>query len=1136
MKTQAWIVVLWATALLLQPLVFAAAQEAPRAPAGETQPATPKSVDPPVDGNSPTATAASAQSLPDAANPGGVVLPNKAGVPTRVPNTATLEAYLEFERRRGAGESAAPAAASISSIRLDGTAGEKFVDLTATFVVEVSDPDRWIRVPLGMAEATLTGFRVEGPGQAVEDSSGAEAGLFWWFRGRGSYTLTLNLLAPHGSDAAGAAFGLTLPRSAVTSCRMKVNSPRAVFKGPPRSAMVVQNLETATIVDVYGLGTTFELSWQEAPISSASEPTLEVASLLMVAFRESDSITIDCTQRIQPLQGAFESLRVTLPAGAELLQLTGTDVASFDRPNDGPACIVKLKQPLTQATELRWLIRLKDLMNRGVAIEGFEVDRAAVQTGFVGVSLSSELRLVRQPNEDRFVERSNLADAPSRLRQSDAVVAYQFLRQPFRLMLSPQRIEPTTTGSVVWNLHTTPDQWELIAELGVQVSRGVLRELVIPWRDFVANRWTLEPIESTSPLESVVEPRSDGPPGEPLRLHFVNPVTQSCRIRLHAIRPAPTSSAPSELSLPTLLGITAPRSVLQVASSDSLEVNVSAVQNGRLTPLPLSTSGDWLSTYNSLNSNKSAWQVSGVEPRIQVVTVNRPATMTAGTRMDVVARQDSLVAIQRWDINIEHQRVSEIEFPAPTGVDAGATIEFSMTGVGRLPATFNSRTGAWRVSFDAPRSGRLSLIGEFSRRVEPAVGTASKPRSFSLPLWMPAGAEPIGNPLVAVSDQGGWTLISPSTEEWRARAVPGEFEATGPGVRRFEASLAMDHPDAQRPLTIRRCLITSVQDSTGLATVRAQYRVQGTFPLLRLQLPANVSLTSVTWDDGPTDFRLTQLPDGTSDLTINRGQRAADGRRSQLLTVELQEPGAAIGRLADSRTLAVPVPEPGVVCDEVVWDLHLPRNEHMLTVNPGYSLLSQWEFNGWYFGRETALTPEAAAEWIGDSSSGPLPTGNRYVFVRNASVAPISLTTMSQSAVVLFGAGLSLLMGLMLIRWRSLRRPLTFLVLGLAMAIVSVWQSEAVKLLIQPALLGCVLAALAARIDSWMQSRRRRPIVSLPQSGERMAAIIDSELATAVNAVNAARQPVEPLRASDVVRPPSASGSGAMSSASGVQI
>ena len=95
---------------------------------------------------------------------------------------------------------------------------------------------------------------------------------------------------------------------------------------------------------------------------------------------------------------------------------------------------------------------------------------------------------------------------------------------------------------------------------------------------------------------------------------------------------------------------------------------------------------------------------------------------------------------------------------------------------------------------------------------------------------------------------------------------------------------------------------------------------------------------------------------------------------------------------------------------------------------------------------------------------------------------------MNQAAIVLIGAGLALVLGLVLVKVPVSRSVLTLLLIGFGMSAAGMWFPGPMLLLVQPAGLGLLLAVAAACIDSVIKRRRRRGVVTLSSPSGFMTA------------------------------------------------
>ena len=70
---------------------------------------------------------------------------------------------------------------------------------------------------------------------------------------------------------------------------------------------------------------------------------------------------------------------------------------------------------------------------------------------------------------------------------------------------------------------------------------------------------------------------------------------------------------------------------------------------------------------------------------------------------------------------------------------------------------------------------------------------------------------------------------------------------------------------------------------------------------------------------------------------------------------------------------------------------------------------------------------------------------------------------------------------------RAARTPLTLFVFAFAIAVAYLWFAEGVRLLLQPAIFGVLLAIVAAIVDARIQTRRARYLIAAPSAADFVA-------------------------------------------------
>ena len=189
--------------------------------------------------------------------------------------------------------------------------------------------------------------------------------------------------------------------------------------------------------------------------------------------------------------------------------------------------------------------------------------------------------------------------------------------------------------------------------------------------------------------------------------------------------------------------------------------------------------------------------------------------------------------------------------------------------------------------------------------------------------------------------------------------------------------------------------------------------------------------------------------------------------------------------------VVVPNFAPTVWVAQTIWEIVLPPDQHLFTTPRDYAAQFHWTRSFLFWNRVSNFGEERIKADLNNAapaseeirSSEVLLTdqaaGNVYSVSCFGPPQPLVFETMSRSAVVGCGAGLALLLGFVLIRIPVTRHVLTFLVIGFAMTLTALWFAEPVKVLLQPAIMGALMAVIAAIIDRVGRRDRPTPLMTL---------------------------------------------------------
>ncbi|MEX0718527.1 MAG: hypothetical protein WD066_18180 [Planctomycetaceae bacterium] len=1032
-----------------------------------------------------------------------IYLRNERGQLVPVPLDGDLKAFLEWRAAKNAPPRAARPDYAITSVALAGTAGDERAELTATIRVQVDRADGWVRVPLRLNEAVLRDTSYDGPGTAAFDEFDRDAGYRWSLKGQGLHTLTLSVFVPVRKQSPTRRVQLALPATAVSQARIAVPMRRVSVKTgdplaerDPRSTIRTRAVsDDATEIEIFGLEQRLDLTWQPLPDPAQVEMVLE--SLASIAVKPTiDSVLLEVVQSVQARQGSFDSLTVRLPSGFELIAVEGRRYASHETLPDERVA-VKLTEPGTGPIELRWTLQAPLPESGRVLLEGFEVEHARRQTGDIAVSHVEGLRIARY--EAANVHRINAGDV---IGQPSLASAYRFLRQPFRLGLAVTRNPPGFTVQPEHKLHFSGQRAELTAEFKVRVYRGVVESLDLAWPNRRAEGWTIEPPDMFAPAaDGAAIERFDFDTDETsdvVRIQLRDRQAGEFTVRVRAGRKMLPEPEATVLSLPGIDTTSLSPADLFVTTADAVEAQLEPTAETALERIqladafPLFGEGSMAGASPPASRNEVAhYRVPSPSALLAVRLSLHERIVRTSADAAVELVDGRLLVRQRIAYDVRYERLPQARLLVPRGV--GEQVRFLAADGAVLTPSWTDRGDADHrqatIRFSEPRIGWFEIVAEYF--VDP--GTALppvEPVDSKLPLVLPTeapfgalvlSAPPTETVEVSVAESG-WTrqMAMDDRRQWRT-STPGDAIV----VRLERAS-----PDIPQHYVVRRSLVRTVFDHNGDASIRAQFRLRGDFTRLLLHVPEEQTVQALWWNhETIAPERLVPVDDdgGLHRLEIADGTSGAVSGE-HLLTIDFRESAPRGFTWADASRLAVARFPANVRVDQSLTEIVLPVDLHLFVTPRGLTPMYEWRRGTAFWTRNVRPGYADLDAWIG-AGDGPAPepmfeAGNSYLFARFGPVDALEFRAMSQSLIVLLGAGLALAAGFVLLKIPATRDALTLLVIAFAGALVGLWHAEPVRVLLQPALLGLLLAVAAAAIEHTIQRRRAPSIITLSAASD----------------------------------------------------
>jgi hypothetical protein len=983
-------------------------------------------------------------------------LPLKDGTLVLVEPGATLEGYYDYlqQLREKPAEKIAP---EIAQLTLTGSADDRRALLQAKLVIRHRGGDEFVRVPVAMHEAVIRSeILAKGPGILQKTRSDPSQGHVWWLRGRGDYELNLEISVPVKKLGADRRLQLTLPTATQTRLNLTTGFPAVVVKESEGDVEVINGREPndppARIVK-YGLGPRLDLTWQPV-VDESPVPAVLEAETVILAHANQDRLFLEAFQRMNVVQGSLSEVVVRLPEGADLITLEGArDYRSHRRAPDDPSrVIVQLNGPKTGKFELNWTVGLKPSDLGRFVISGFQVEQARNQVGQIGLSPVEGLRLTVANADDPHLLQINTGQfrAPS----SQVTRAYKFYSQPFRLIVAVETVEPYFTVQPRISLGVTSEELTLDAEFAVRVLRGNLSSVFLEWPNWKTDEWKTDGLlEETGPETPAAANR--------LRLRLPDGQGERATLRLKARRPI-RAEASIPLSLPRIIASDSAPTELRVSDAPNVgseltpigETVLNLVNSERfLAEKPPKSAGSPPRLYRVLTGEQLfSLRVNRLKQRVELASTS-----------DVSLRGSKLHVVQSLNFNVQHEPLHEVRIAVPD-FWRHKPVEFFLEPDRNLPAAWfdsDAETPSAQIALPEPQLGAFTILAvtEIPVSDEALAGQAG----IEIPILdcqehpaasreLVADGENTGNLVLTEADwkpqpelSGGsrWTTEAP------ASSVTVQFQRDGGGAQNYLVTAAD---------------ILGEWDPQGVARCRATYRLSGGFSRLQVALPADALAPVFEWDGRPLRSPGEVVSENKPWQYLLRIISSGNDGNDHELTVRYRMPSSRPFSVYDSWTLAAPQLAQGRWIAETTWRIRVPAQQHLFAYSAEVAPRFTWQRTGVFFSRVSAQESTAEA----NAAVGP--RGNDYVFSQYGEARELRFATMSAPLVLFLGASASLLVGFLLLNFTRVQHVMTLWIGAVLVSAAGLWFRPQLELLLQPILVGCLLALAAVALQNlWKQ-------------------------------------------------------------------
>jgi hypothetical protein len=1039
----------------------------------------------------------------------------------------TLDKFLDFLRtQNGLGRSDPDY--SISSISLVGTEEGDWAKLEATFEIQVDRPDVRVTVPIGLQEGSISVPPTHsGPGEfragvALNRQKPHTVSL----RGKGLHKVTIPLLVvPIRRQLNQRHLQLTIPPAAGSQITLRVAKEHCLVKPLDDSPVRATSIPNGTKIEAVGIKGTFDLVWESPLDESRARTVFDVFSRCNVAM-DRDRIQWSVLQTIDAKQGNLASVRVRVPRG--FARLAGQQLYVSEARKYGPSDIdaagfikVDLKVAGAGRIELRWDLEGPPPANGLLTLSGFDVEGARSDIGDVSITPSEGFHFDFRGGGN--IRRINVSTLGAGLAES----AYA-LWQPFRLDLALEEIRPQFAADPAYFLLLSPRRIEFTTQLRVHVRQGALRELTLAWPGWKEQGWTIEQLPEFAELaeqdnSAARKAQKDAAPKDStLRLRLNGRHGDDFAISFRASRPAPASAQAFPLSLPRLVGSATSGGVLVAADAENIKSTLEP-RGETAVRMIASDRRDALSPPESFRGlRQTALRIDSVNASFNATVATQQQKIETESRARVEVRSGRLEVEQRISYRVSYERLSEATLVLPKELtrastqftidrpDLEAKIDPSWTSsengvdVARIPLPPQPRLG----SFDIYVHYSLRLPDPPSQSVEvPIPFLRSRDAAFkSVRVELRAADE---SEFEVVDDTWIPSLAvdKSTTYAWTAKGDPPFLPL------RLLRVTGLAAPS----VTISRAFVRSTIDMNGTTQTTAQYRVQGPASRIALTLPPGSTEARFWFDRLPLkQERIREARPASGEYVLDVG--ALSPEPQPVLTVQYVDPeGSPCGWMGFHRLSAPAFPDNASI-ESTIWEVTFPFEQYLCSAPSGFSPEFRWGRDGAVWSRQPTSRAAELNRGLAGTAHAGREEGNSYAFSRFGAAKTLEVGSMAGSFVVFLGAGLSLVAAFLLLRLRAAQNLLTLFLFAFVVAACCLRYGEMVRLLLQPALAGFVLALGAAVVDARIQRRRGRMQLEPPTAAEFVAAV------TSPSSIERKLVPAADPEAPTISRPASADG------------
>ncbi len=977
----------------------------------------------------------------------------------------------------------------LSQVKLDAEVISDRVNVIATVGIEINEPG-WHSIPLRFSQAHVWSREHTGPGEEMPDvtTKSIDDGMFWKLNGVGQHILKFSMWAPLKKTAGLSSLTLSLPvlpPQFEADVRLKTSSPNSVLiTNKSVTELPVTRTADSTIFTMSVAGSRLDISWHNPAVSSTTVSQVGTRLHLKPA---GDKLMLLVQQGIDSYEQTSQDMQVRLPTDFTLISITGEQYLSHELDPDREGWVkIRLKNTQNKRFELKWILsRPLSKMGDQFVIDGFEVSGAVREEGAIRIDEVEGFRIQPLTDESKDVHRTSVSEVRS-FGVGTPLTAFAYFKQPYGLNVEIAPLDPFYVVKPYYQLIARDRDLLLHVHHLVSFKRGSINALELDWPEYIKEGWEFVSIDSDETQTGKVSTQLDADRvtlqwPQPQQTQFVLSCTFRKDLETGLGKTEKTVAVP--VTFPTAISTRTEPPLVEVRAVDHLSVSLNQNPDEPLQQLDLNDARTvkLLSDYGLESqpaediSQRVRLPKSASEIEMSITAQERKVRTESVVEIQEIASGEMSIR-QKVNFDVEYGRLQLLEIKLPEVLVelfspelVSESVEIRL-GDQLLNETFAA--GSLRTALPEPLKGKFEVTFDYRFQVDmegsekvvdlPLMTLENFPYSLVRCLVSPVET-------VQVRKDPNWTAIRNSL--WVSVPKDKPIE---------EVPLVLDYllADSSQQYVIERAWFRTRFLQDGNTDTWAEFRLNSPPSRVLFSLPpGSVFDNSHFLIDGKP---LTQIKKGISGLdqqiTLTLPETTDD---TPILSIRYRQPTPSGFGLTQQTAVAFPEFPKSVWVDETTWEVMLPMGNHLFTY-PALDPQFEWKRRLIFWNRQ--LTESYLSE-RSQYETGPVPSEFRfdgkhyYAFRGFGQIQKVDFRTMNQSLILLIGAGLTLLLGFVFWTFPYTRNVFSLLVLSFLFSVASLWFLEPMRLLLQPAVLGVVLALTVTLIDS---ATRRRHLAQNP--------------------------------------------------------